>query len=387
MKVLIVEDDPWIAELFSLVIRDLDANTDVTLFASAVAAHNYLRDTTPDLLIADLNLPDGSGLDVVRTLARKAPASLRLLTTANISRQLVLDARAAGITEFIAKPFKVDNLRGRLARLFSTETELTATADMASIGDLPSFLQVRLQSPLRLAWSTPARQQQAAASAARLNRAGFIQLAEAEPLLTVVALNRANRQLERGRDTCLSPEDVWERLGQTACRELVQRLAQARIALEHPLLQQLASDLAGQQQRLGEALTRLGAERTIPAGALRTTLTCSRLGELAVISAIQHFLNYGQQADEASMRELINQHASAFGNSIKIQQQLPFLLRELTGALFHLPATGLRKDRILLRIAALETGFASPEPAQLEQLRRLIKLSATAAVDIPPADA
>ena len=40
MKVLIVEDDPWIAELFSLVIRDLDANTDVTLFASAVAAHN-----------------------------------------------------------------------------------------------------------------------------------------------------------------------------------------------------------------------------------------------------------------------------------------------------------------------------------------------------------
>lgn len=385
MKVLIVEDDPWIAELFSLVIRDLDANTDVTLFASAVAAHNYLRDTTPDLLIADLNLPDGSGLDVVRTLARKAPASLRLLTTANISRQLVLDARAAGITEFIAKPFKVDNLRDRLARLFSIE--LTATADMASIGDLPSFLQARLQSPLRLAWSTPARQQQAAASAAQLDRAGFIQLAEAEPLLTVVALNRANRQLERGRDTCLSPEDAWERLGQTACRELVQRLAQARIALEHPLLQQLASDLADQQQRLGEALTRLGAERTVPAGALRTTVTCSRLGELAVISAIQHFLNYGQQADEASMRELINQHASAFGNSIKIQQQLPFLLRELTGALFHLPATGLRKDRILLRIAALETGFASPEPAQLKQLRRLIKLSATAAVDILPADA
>ena len=385
MKVLIVEDDPWIAELFSLVIRDLDANTDVTLFASAVAAHNYLRDTTPDLLIADLNLPDGKGLEVARTLARKAPASRRLLTTANISRQTVKDARAAGITEIIAKPFKLDNLRDRLARLLSTEQ--SAAAETTSIGDLPSFLNARLQGPLRLAWSSPARQQQAAASAAQLNRAGFIQLAEAEPLLTVVALNRANRQLERGRDTCLSPEDAWERLGQTACRELVQRLAQARIALEHPLLQQLASDLAGQQQRLGEALTRLGAERTIPAGALRTTLTCSRLGELAVISAIQHFLNYGQQADEASMRALINQHASAFGNSIKIQQQLPFLLRELTGALFHLPATGLRKDRILLRIAALETGFASPAPAQLEQLRRLIKLSATAAVDILPADA
>ncbi|MEO1818483.1 response regulator [Pseudomonas sp.] len=203
MKVLIVEDDPWIAELFSLVIRDLDAHADVTLLASAVAAQNHLRGTTPDLLIADLNLPDGNGLDVVRTLARKAPASLRLLTTANISRQLVLDARAAGITEIIAKPFKLDNLRDRLARLLSTEQ--SAAAETTSIGDLPSFLQARLQSTLRLAWSTPARQQQAAASAARLDRAGFIQLADAEPLLTVVALNRANRQLERGRDTCLTP--------------------------------------------------------------------------------------------------------------------------------------------------------------------------------------
>lgn len=384
MKVLIVEDDPWIAELFSLVIRDLGAHADVTLLASAVAAQNHLRDTTPDLLIADLNLPDGNGLDVVRTLARKAPASLRLLTTANISRQLVLDARAAGITEIIAKPFKLDNLRDRLARLLSTEQ--SAAAETTSIGDLPSFLQARLQSTLRLAWSSPARQQQAAASAAQLNRAGFIALAEAEPLLTVVALNRANLQLERGRETCLSPEDAWERLGQSACRELVQRLSQARIALQHPLLQQLASDLAEQQQRLGEALTRLGADRTIPTDALRTTVTCSRLGELAVISAIQHFLNYGQQADEASMRALINQHASAFGNSIKIQQQLPFLLRELTGALFHLPAAGLRKDRILLRIAALETGFANPDPAQLEQLRRLINLSGAAPVNRLPAD-
>jgi len=86
------------------------------------------------------------------------------------------------------------------------------------------------------------------------------------------------------------------------------------------------------------------------------------------------------------MRALINQHASAFGNSIKIQQQLPFLLRELTGALFHLPAAGLRKDRILLRIAALETGFANPDPAQLEQLRRLINLSGAAPVNRLPAD-
>ncbi len=372
MNALIVEDDPWIAELLRLILTDLDANLQIEHLSSAVAAQNYLRGNTIDLLIADLNLPDGNGLEVVRTAARRAPNSLRLLTTTDISRQLVLDARAAGITDFFAKPFKIDALRGRLAQLLQCDPANVSAS--ANLGDLPSFLRARLEQPLRLAWSSPAQQQLAASSAKELNFERFNALAEAEPMLTLIALNRANRQLERGRATCLSLQAVWERLGPADCRELVARLAQARIALEHPLLQQRVTEFASQQQALSDALGRHSAEQAIPVGPLRAAISCSRLGELAVISAVQHFLNYGQQIDESSLDTLINQHAAAFGNCIKTQQQLPFLLRELTGSLFQLPRTGLRKDRILLRIAALETGFTPADPDQLRQLRRLIGL-------------
>ena len=66
-----------------------------------------------------------------------------------------------------------------------------------------------------------------------------------------------------------------------------------------------------------------------------------------------------------------------------LQRGVSGAVRERPG---WLPAAGLRKDRILLRIAALETGFANPDPAQLEQLRRLINLSGAAPVNRLPAD-
>lgn len=127
-----------------------------------------------------------------------------------------------------------------------------------------------------------------------------------------------------------------------------------------------------EREALAKALKRLSAHQSIAAGPLDTAVNFCRLGEMAVICAIQHYQNYGQQADDDTIKQMVNDYAAPFGNQIKTQQQLPFLLRELTGSLFQLPQNGLRKDRILMRIAALETGFAKPDPSQLQQLLRLI---------------
>ena len=141
MKAIIVEQDPWIAELLRSVLRDL-GGIETHLFDSAVSAINHLRSDRVDLLITDLQLSDRSGLDLAREVARRAPRSLRVLVTASIDRQLVLDARAAGIADLIAKPFKLDDLRRRLARLLQRDQEGSAAA--GNIGDLDGFLQARL---------------------------------------------------------------------------------------------------------------------------------------------------------------------------------------------------------------------------------------------------
>ena len=206
------------------------------------------------------------------------------------------------------------------------------------------------------------------------NQADYLTLARNEPLLALVSINRANREgLLRGREgACVSLSEAYEWLGSHTCAELARRLSRARIALEHPLLQRLAAGFMAEREALSDALKRLSAHQSIAAGPLDTAVNFCRLGEMAVICAIQHYLNYGQQADDDTIKQMVSDYAAPFGNQIKTQQQLPFLLRELTGSLFQLPQTGLRKDRILMRIAALETGFAKPDPSQLQQLLRLI---------------
>jgi DNA-binding response OmpR family regulator len=371
LKAIIVEQDPWIAELLRSVLRDL-GGIETHLFDSAVSAINHLRSDRVDLLITDLQLSDRSGLDLAREVARRAPRSLRVLVTASIDRQLVLDARAAGIADLIAKPFKLDDLRRRLARLLQRDQEGSAAA--GNIGDLDGFLQARLKQPIRLAWTSPERQQEAAILPQQANQADYLTLARNEPLLALVSINRANREgLLRGREgACISLSEAYEWLGSHTCADLARRLSRARIALEHPLLQRLAAGFMAEREALSDALKRLSAHQSIAAGPLDTAVNFCRLGEMAVICAIQHYLNYGQQADDDTIKQMINDYAAPFGNQIKTQQQLPFLLRELTGSLFQLPQTGLRKDRILMRIAALETGFAKPDPSQLQQLLRLI---------------
>ncbi|MEL0166546.1 MAG: response regulator [Pseudomonadaceae bacterium] len=374
MKAIIVEDDPWIAELLRLLVIDLNPGIDIQQFTGSTDAQNQLLTTPADLVITDLHLSDGSGLDVLRAASRRWPNSLRILTTADISREVVLEARRAGAQDFIAKPFRADEARTRLARLLAKEQ---ASASLStSMGNLDGFLDACLQQPLRLAWRSPEQKQLAAEAGDQLGRDAFLKLAYAEPLVALHSLRRTNQQLAHGHETCNSLEEAWQRLGGAGCAALARNLARAGSVLEHPFLQQLAADFATEQDALSKTLERLSAYQSIASGPLSTAIGFSRLGEIAVISAIQHYLNYGQQVEPEQMQAHIRTRAAAFGNCIKTQQQLPFLLRELAGALFQLPQSGLRKDRILMRIAALETGFTPPAPEQLLQLRRLIGLPA-----------
>lgn len=63
------------------------------------------------------------------------------------------------------------------------------------------------------------------------------------------------------------------------------------------------------------------------------------------------------------------------GNRIKMELKIPSLTRELVGSVFKLPQGSLRKDRVVMRIAALETGL-DDDPVELARLRKWIGLPA-----------
>ncbi|MFN3581003.1 MAG: response regulator [Pseudomonas sp.] len=376
MKIVIVEDDPWIAELLRQVIGSLAPQAELNLFSQVGRAVNHIKANPLDLLLSDLNLPDASGLEAISAAKRKNPQCPRVLITSSIDRATVLAARQAGITDFIAKPFTVTSLLTRLGPVLDQHNTANP-AQLDGLGDIRTFLQQRLQQSLFVPWSRPEDRQAVLALDGNCSKQELVRLARLQPVLLAGLIHQANRNEKPENDfDCLSVEQAINQLGLASSIELAVRLARTGPVLEDPLLREKADQLMQQQTVLAKALTRLAQHQSVDAGPVRSAISLCRLGEMATLCAMQNFINYGQQFDPEELGALLQQFAPEFGNRIKISLKLPFLIRELIGALFKLPQSSLRKDRVIMRIAALETGL-DDDPVQLRQLRQWVGLPNT----------
>ncbi|AQZ93940.1 hypothetical protein BVH74_03870 [Halopseudomonas phragmitis] len=371
LNVIIVEDDEWIAELLAQVIGHVASDARVLRFGNVRDCLNQLKARPVDLLLADLHLPDASGLEAIRVARQRSPASSRVLLTASIDRATVLAARDAGITDFIAKPFSVEVLIERLGKVMQGHGQPTAAP--IQLDSLEHFLTQRPEQALFIPWCEPAHRQSVLHWTARCEPSELWRMARQEPLLAAEWLSRANRHEHAdGGFDCLSLEAAIKRLGPAECVRLAHQLAHTQPGLTHVDLQQLAGQLLAQQSGLGEILNSLARPQGLATEQMHTAVELSRLGELAVLCAIQNYFNYGGMVcDRVSLETLLTRFGPGFGNALKTRLRLPFPLRELIGALFKLPAGSLRKDRVIMRIAALEAGLAQ-DPGQLRQLRQWI---------------
>ena len=106
--ILIVEDDDAIAEM---LLDHLGHGFDATLIHTRTAAETLRLDLDrePDLLLVDLKLPDGFGLDLVRLLqsTHKYPV---LVMTGEPTLGRAVEAIRLGVREFFTKPFDLERL-------------------------------------------------------------------------------------------------------------------------------------------------------------------------------------------------------------------------------------------------------------------------------------
>lgn len=66
--VLLIEDDPALADMYAVGLRRHGYR--VTHVATAMEAVRHGAETNPELAVIDIGLPDGSGIDVLTSLAR-----------------------------------------------------------------------------------------------------------------------------------------------------------------------------------------------------------------------------------------------------------------------------------------------------------------------------
>ena len=110
-QVLVVEDEPGIRGVVRLMLQS--ANYRVVEADTAARAEIEARTHRPDLLIVDLGLPDGDGLDVIRRVRAWSPVPIIVLSARTMEEQKVA-ALDAGADDYVAKPFGSPELLARV---------------------------------------------------------------------------------------------------------------------------------------------------------------------------------------------------------------------------------------------------------------------------------
>jgi two-component system response regulator PilR (NtrC family) len=112
-RVLVVDDEVSMRELLSIMLRK--NGYDVTVADGGEAAVELLRTAVFDLVITDLRMRKVDGLAVLRTAKELSPQTVVLVVTAFASTETTVEAMKLGAYDYITKPFKLDEIRFRIA--------------------------------------------------------------------------------------------------------------------------------------------------------------------------------------------------------------------------------------------------------------------------------
>ncbi|HEY4294843.1 MAG TPA: sigma-54 dependent transcriptional regulator [Paraburkholderia sp.] len=135
---LIVEDDPnSLSGLSAILTADGFSVDTATTIAEARAA---LTRFIPDVVLVDLNLPDGSGLDLLQHLPAHPPGGALpvIVMTGNATVESAIEGLRHGIWDYLLKPVNIPRLRSLLARIPRpyelTEEVQTLRASLRELG-------------------------------------------------------------------------------------------------------------------------------------------------------------------------------------------------------------------------------------------------------------
>src|SRR3569832_2143679 len=130
-RVLVVDDDPALAEMLGIVLRG--EGFDPAFVADGGRAINAFRDIKPDVVLLDLMLPGMSGIDVCKLIRAESGVPIIMLTAKSDTVDIVLGLES-GADDYVVKPFKPKELVARMrARVRRTEPE---PAEQLAIGDV-----------------------------------------------------------------------------------------------------------------------------------------------------------------------------------------------------------------------------------------------------------
>ena len=148
-RILVVDDERSMREFLEIFLQR--EGYEVITAGDVASGRLALKSDEFDVLISDIQMPDGSGLDLLRVAQEHSPETLVVMITAYASTETALAAMKLGAYDYITKPFQVDAVRLAVEKalekklLFSENRRLRSalrSRDRSIIGSSSAMQQI-----------------------------------------------------------------------------------------------------------------------------------------------------------------------------------------------------------------------------------------------------
>lgn len=111
MRILLIEDEPLLGEAVATHLKRAHA---VDWLQSLDDGAEAMRTVTYDLLLLDLNLPDGHGIDLLRRVRKSGHPLPVIVLTARDQVSDRIEGLNSGADDYVVKPFDLEELSARI---------------------------------------------------------------------------------------------------------------------------------------------------------------------------------------------------------------------------------------------------------------------------------
>jgi len=132
-RILLVEDDEALAMGIEFTLKD--EGYQVNRASKVEEAKELFGSDKPDLILLDINLPDGSGYDLCKYIRIKSDVPIIFLTALDEEVNIVLGLEIGG-DDYITKPFRVRELLSRIKALIRRSSKSTTAGNILKSGNI-----------------------------------------------------------------------------------------------------------------------------------------------------------------------------------------------------------------------------------------------------------
>lgn len=126
-RILLVEDDGPVRERLARIIKGWQRGQLIAACATLAEATGVIRDNSVDLLITDLNLPDGHGVQAIRLLRATQPDAEAMVISVLADDRNVIEAIEAGASGYLLKDSDPINIIDAITDLLAGRSPISST--------------------------------------------------------------------------------------------------------------------------------------------------------------------------------------------------------------------------------------------------------------------